>query len=103
MQTISSQRYIDEDTVQQKLDAQDFTVAVSPVFEFDGQQFRVVMDGHHSLAAAQEAGVQPEFIEQDATENDKIGLLNVGKIDEFMEAAWIDSDWYDVETGAGIW
>ena len=103
MQTISSQRYIDESIVDQKIDAQDFIVAVSPVFEFDGQQFRVVMDGHHSLAAAREAGVEPEFVEQDASENDKIGLLDDGKLEDFMELAWIDSDWYDVETGAGIW
>ena len=36
MQTISSQHYIDDDIVAEKLAARDFEVQVSPVFEAGG-------------------------------------------------------------------
>ena len=98
---ISSQRYIDEKTVTQKIEEKDFTVLLSPVFEIDGQKYQVIMDGHHSYHAAKETGVKPNYIIQTAQTNDKIALLKKN-IDEFLEAAWIDSNWYEIETGINI-
>ena len=98
---ISSQRYIDEATVAQKIEKKDFTVLLSPVFVIDGQEYQAVMDGHHSYHAALEAGVEPNYIIQTAQENDKIALIK-GNIDEFLEAAWVDSNWYEIETGINI-
>ena len=103
MKTISSQRYIDESTVESKIENQDFTVFVSPAFEIDGEKVRVVLDGHHSLQAAKQAGVDADFVEQDATDNDTIGLLNDGDIDGFLVAAHMGDDYYDTDTGADIW
>ena len=103
MQTISSQSYIDESIVAEKIANQDFEVQVSPVFEFAGETIRVVMDGHHSLEAARQAGVDPIFVEQNATDNDKIGLLEQGAFDDFLEAAYVDCDYYNIETGASVW
>ncbi len=103
MQTISSQHFRDEDIVQAKRDAQDYEVFVSPAFEFDGQMIRVVLDGHHSYDAAILDGVSPEFIEQDASDNDKIGLINAGELEDFLEAAYVDGDWYNIETGKDVW
>ncbi|AXH72275.1 MAG: chromosome partitioning protein [Caudoviricetes sp.] len=101
--TISSQSYINDEIVAEKIEAKDFDVFVSPVFEIDGESYRVVMDGHHSLAAAKEAGVQANYIEQDCSDNDTICLLDAGNIDDFLAANRIDCDFYDVATGNDIW
>lgn len=100
---ISAQRYRDEDTVEAKRAARDYVVAVSPEFEIDGETYCVVMDGHHSLAAAIADGVEPEYVEQTATDNDTICVLERGDIDDFLVMHRIDSDYYDVSTGHDIW
>ena len=103
--TISAQRYIDDEIVAAKLAAEDFTVYVSPAFDLEGLgSVRVITDGHHSLAAARLAGVDPEWVEQDARDNDTIALLSNGPqgIEDFMTLHRIDSDYYDVATGADL-
>lgn len=101
--TASPQRYIDDEIVAAKSDAQDYAVAVSPVFEYAGIQMRVVLDGHHSLAAARADGVEPEFVENDASDNDMIALIERGEFEDFLEMARVDSDYYDINTGRDIW
>ncbi len=103
MQTISSQHFLDDAIVAAKLAAQDFEVLVSPEFAYDGQTIRVVLDGHHSLAAAKLAGVSPEYVTADATANDKVALLARGEVDDFLEASWVDGDYYNVETMEAVW
>lgn len=103
MKTISSQRYIDEEIVSAKIAAEDFEVMVSPSFELEGEAFRVVLDGHHSLEAARQAGVSPTYTEYTATEHDAIGLLDAGDIETFLEAVHMGDDYYDVETGFTPW
>lgn len=103
MQTISSQHYLDDDIVAAKLVAQDFEVSVSPEFEFDGQTIRVVLDGHHSLAAAKLAGVEPEWVTADARTNDTVALLERGDIETFLEVTWGDGDYYNVDTKECVW
>lgn len=100
---ISSQRYIDPEIVAQKIEAEDYAVQVSPVFVVDGEAFRVVTDGHHSLAAAREAGAEVEWEEQGATENDTIAMLDRGDVAGFLETHYIDSEYYDVATGELVW
>lgn len=60
---ITVQSYLDEATVAEKQAAGDYTVLVSPEFDLDGEQARVVLDGHHSLNAALRDGVAPELVE----------------------------------------
>jgi hypothetical protein len=103
MITISSQRHLNDEIVAEKISHADFEVAVSPAFEIDGETYRVVLDGHHSFAAAQIAGVDPVFVEYDATDNDKVALLDRGEIEDFLELAHIDSDYYDISTGKDVW
>lgn len=103
MKTISSQRYIDEEIVAAKIAAEDFEVMVSPSFEVDGEAFRVVLDGHHSMEAARQAGVSPIYTEYTATEHDAIGLLESGDFETFLEAVHMGDDYYDVETGHSAW
>ena len=94
--TISSQQEIVEEIVEEKIENKDFEVQVSPVFEISGQKYRVILDGHHSFEAAQREGVKPEFEE---IEHDSLGYLEDGDIDGFLEAAYIDCQYYDIETG----
>lgn len=53
---LSAQRYRDPEIVDEKLRAGDFAVSVVPI-----GGYRVVVDGHHSLAAALRAGVRPRL------------------------------------------
>lgn len=102
-QIITSQDFIDADIVAAKIEAGDFEVQVSPAFEVDGQIFRVLLDGHHSLAAAIEAGVEPDFIEQTASDNDRISLLNRGDIEGFLEVCWMDRAYHFAASGKAVW
>lgn len=97
-QTISSQRYLDDAIVQAKRDAEDYAVQVVFVV-VDGERYRVVVDGHHSLAAAKADGVKPEY-ELAARE-----LVAEAKRDgiAFLEAHHGGDDYYDVETGLNVW
>lgn len=100
---ITSQHYINSDFVAQKVAAGDFEVQVSPVFVVDGVAYRVVLDGHHSLAAAIEAGVEPVIVERDAMDDDRVAVLDRGDVDGFLAACWMDGDYRDAVTGADVW
>lgn len=100
---ISAQEYRDDEIVEAKLAAQDFAVAVSPVFVLDGEEYQVVMDGHHSYEAAMIAGVEPNFDVQTVRDNDTIAMLDAGRIDDFLAAHRIDSDYRFVTTGKYVW
>lgn len=100
---ITSQHHINDEIVANKIAAGDFEVQVSPEFEVDGKMYRVVMDGHHSLAAAIEAGVEPTIVEQTATDNDKIALLTDCQIEAFLAACWMDGDYQFATSGKAVW
>lgn len=68
---VTNQQFVDLAIVNEKLLAQDFTVQVSPLFVTEaGERYRIVIDGHHSLAAARKAGVPPMLVEGDYTGSD---------------------------------
>ena len=102
MKTISSQRFIDDEIVAAKRCARDYTVTVSPIFKIDGEDHRAVIDGHHSFEAAKIDGVKPNFVEASVQTDDRIFLLQNGAIDDYLELCWMDDDWYDINTGRGI-
>lgn len=102
---ISSQRYIDEDIVDEKIRNKDFEVHISPRFYYEGAAYQVVTDGHHSLIAAKRQGVAPVFIVDTQADNDRIGLLEKSQecLDDFLAQCYVDSDWYDIATGKDVW
>jgi hypothetical protein len=100
---ITSQHYVNKDIVAEKIAAEDFEVAVSPEFEIGGQTFRLVLDGHHSLAAAIEAGVEPEIVELTAREHDAIGWLENGDVETFLDATHMDGEYIYAVSGAVVW
>lgn len=99
---ISSQHFLDDEIVQSKVDAADFVVTLSPAFEVDGVVVQVVLDGHHSFAAAQRVGVAPEYEVATVQTNDAINLIEADPL-TFLEAVWVDGDYYDVITGGDVW
>jgi len=82
----TSQHYRNEDIVAQKLRKKDFGVSVSPEFEIEGKKYRSIIDGHHSLSAALEAGVDPYFSEANEQDDDSIHHLRNGNIEGFLQA-----------------
>lgn len=99
---ISSQRFIDRDLVAKKIKEQDFTVTVTPEFDIFGDKVRAIQDGHHALEAAIRSGNKPEFVVNTARDNDRVGLLDAGKVDDFLSAAYHDSPWYYFATKRDI-
>lgn len=95
---ISSQKYLNDDIVEEKRLARDYAVTISPEFEIDGVVMQVITDGHHSMAAALADGVEPEFSVCTVSEDDRMALIETS-IDDFLIACWIDSDYYDFATG----
>ena len=98
-QLISSQDYLDDDKVSEKSSDGDYAVQISPEFEVDGEKFRVIVDGHHSLAAAIADGETPKFEEQDSQDNDHIAALEQGNVDDFLEQTHMGDDWRNRITG----
>ena len=99
---ITSQRFIDDETVEAKREAGDYVVTVTPEFEVDGVVMQAIIDGHHSLAAARADDVEPEYVVATAQDDDRVGLILDGRIEDYLEASFMDSDWYDVETGHNV-
>ena len=60
---ITHQKFIDDAIVLEKIKARDFVVTLTPEFLDDGKKYRMVIDGHHSLAAALASAIMPIFIE----------------------------------------
>jgi phage-related protein (TIGR01555 family) len=58
---ITHQRYLDEKKVAEKIKNGDFVVNVTPEFVDQGKLYRMIVDGHHSLAAAVRTGNAPIF------------------------------------------
>jgi phage-related protein (TIGR01555 family) len=76
---VSNQKYLDASIVAEKIAARDFVVQVTPMFvDPRGLRYRVVIDGHHSLAAATRAGVAPTLVEGDYAGSDYVVLPDAG-------------------------
>lgn len=68
---ITNQQFTDPAIVAQKIAEGDYTVELSPEFQTAaGKTYRVVINGHHSLAAALEANKVPEFVQWNAEATD---------------------------------
>jgi hypothetical protein len=101
---ISSQRFLDENIIEEKKLNEDYEVMLSPEFIIDGEKYQVILDGHHSLAAAISNGVDPEYWTADASDHDAIMILDdCEDPDEFLMAVHMGNDYYNVETGVDVW
>lgn len=94
---LSSQRYRNEETVAAKQAAKDYVVHYV-VAVVDGDEYRLVCDGHHSYEAAKRDGVEPTYLHS-ATSQAAVDH----SVEDYMAQAWIDADWYDLATGRCEW
>ena len=97
-QTISSQRYVDPAIVAEKQAAEDY-VAQYAIVEIDGEEYRVVVDGHHSIAAAKADGAPVEW----ETAHPEVMVEAARDGEAFLAAHHFGDDYYDVETGLNVW
>ena len=94
MRIISSQHYIDWDIVESKIESlanvEKVIIPCSYVGFIDGEEYAMQIDGHHTLAAAKELGLEIEY----SIEDDVEGLTG----NDLLDARYMDGDWYAVET-----
>ena len=94
MTIISSQHYINWETVEEKMEQlkgkSNIIIPCAYVGEIDGVEYAVQIDGHHTLAAARELGIEVEF---DVHDDDE-GLEG----EALLDARYMDGDYYNVET-----
>lgn len=97
MKLISTQRHIDHEIVALKASVNDYDVQAVKIF-IDGEEVFYIVDGHHSLFAAIESGVNPSItINQDIQQE-----ADAMPLDDFLESHWIDSEPYDIMTGENV-
>ena len=95
MKYISSQHFLDEETVEEKIhqliesNVESVKIPCTYVGFVDGEEYAIVVDHHHTLAAARALGINAVFVVDDDPE----GLTG----ESVLEARWIDGDYYDVE------
>lgn len=96
---ISSQRFLDEKTVRRK--AMTFSVFIVHMAEMTlrGRLYRVLIDGHHNLAAAQLLGVEPTWRGPTKKFQRIMDKTNPREFERFMINNLTDSDWYYVDSG----
>jgi hypothetical protein len=97
---ISSQRYLDDEIVEKKKEKliqdeeESIEVPCSYVGLIYGQPYAIIMDKHHTMAAAKELGLAIDYVVDDDDSN----LIG----DELLQARWMDSDYYDIRTGITV-
>lgn len=102
-QIITSQQFLDDEIVQEKLDASDFSVLLSPIFLIDGEEFQIVLDGHHSLAAAIAAGVDADYDVATSSDHDAVGLLEAGNVEDFLASTHMGDEFINAITRKPVW
>lgn len=94
MTIISSQHFIDWEIVEKKMNElegiEKVIIPCSYVGYIDGTEYAMQNDGHHTLTAARELGIEVEF----EVTPDSEGLEG----ERLLENRYNDGDWYNVET-----
>jgi hypothetical protein len=106
MKIISSQRFLDQEIVNDKIAemTENGVSSISlPIYnagyrDLDDDDLFILIDGHHRLAAAREMGIEIKF--DDITAQNEFGILTG---EELLADRYMDSNWYDIETGIDIW
>lgn len=96
---ISSQRYLNDAKVAHK--ARTFRVFVvrTVAVQLRGTRYRVLLDGHHNLAAAQLAGVEPTWRGPSLKTQRVMRSMGPALFAQMLINNLADADWYDVATG----
>lgn len=99
---ISSQRHLDPEIVASKVEAGDF-VCSAYALEMGGTLYHVLVDGHHSYAAAREAGVAPKIsLVSGPLKSEYDAEVEAKGADGWLADHWHDADWYFLATGKEV-
>lgn len=96
---ISSQRFIDEAIVEEKIQQiegqQSVSLPVLPL-EIDGENFYILTDGHHTLAAANALDIPVTY---HTVSRNSLGFGQELSSADILDALWVDDNWYYVKNG----
>lgn len=96
---ISSQRYLYPKKVQRKAETFKTFIVSTLTIELNGTLYRVLLDGHHNLAAAKLLGVEPEWRGPSLKMQRFIKRHTKTEVAQFLINNLTDSDWYFVDSG----
>ena len=96
---ISSQRYLNRALVARKACTFKVFVVNAVDVELRGAMYRVLTDGHHNLAAAYLAGVEPVWRGPSRKLQRVMRSMPPARFAQMLINNLTDSDWYYVETG----
>ena len=96
---ISSQRHLNRDTVLRKFTNFKVFIVRTLDIELRGKRYRVLIDGHHNLAAARLSGVEPTWKGPPQKFERIRKRMKLDEFAAFMINNLTDSDWYFHDTG----
>lgn len=102
MTVISSQRFRDEDIINEKLNeiesAEYVEIPVISAYlqDDEGNDLYIMVDKHHTLSAARELGKKVRFVEVEY-EISYYKDIEEHNGEAICEAHWMDSNWYYIE------
>lgn len=96
---ISSQRYLDPDKVLHKAGRFRVFIVRTVEMELRGRRYRILLDGHHNLAAAKMRGVVPTWRGPSNRTRQVLRELGADAFARMLINNLTDSDWYFVESG----
>lgn len=99
---ISSQRFLNPKKVQRKASTFKKFIVSTLTIELRGAKYRVMLDGHHNLAAARLAGVEPEWRGPSLKMQRLLRGMNKAQMARFLINNLTDSDWYFIDSGEPV-
>lgn len=96
---ISSQRYLNRAVVGHKASSFKVFIVRTVEIELRGESYRILLDGHHNLAAARLAGVEPTWRGPSAKTQRVASQMGAAAFAAMLIDNLTDSDWYYVDTG----
>lgn len=96
---ISSQRYLNPKKVLRKAMTFKSFIVSTLTIELRGAKYRVMLDGHHNLAAAKRAGVEPIWRGPSHKMQRLLQGMNKNDVAQFLINNLTDSDWYFIDSG----
>ncbi|WP_430437928.1 hypothetical protein [Oceanibaculum nanhaiense] len=102
---ISSQHYLNDNIIDEKRAAKDYGAVVTKAYTLDGITFRVVLDGHHSIAAARLDGVNADVTEIDGQRAMELDyIVETRGVEGLLEELHMgEGDYFDVSDKTLVW
>lgn len=96
---ISSQRYLNREVIMRKAAKFKVFVVRTVDLEMRGKVYRIILDGHHNLAAARLIGATPIWKGPPPKFERIMKSMTADSFAAFMINNLTDSDWYFHDTG----